>query len=147
MKVMNLLVTAIVLLFVSTSFALRANNPADEDAVKQVIQDYIKGTDAQNADALEKILYPEGNYYNYNTLTNKASETTNDKFLEKVKNRQIGGWDRKLNISSVDVNDNTAIAKIEISDTRIKQHGYLTLIKEDGNWKIMSGAYTLETAK
>jgi Putative lumazine-binding len=146
MKVASLLIAAIMLLFVSTSFG-RANNPADEDAVKQVIQDYIKGTDSQNADVLEKILYPDGNYYNYNTFTNKASEMTNDQFLSKVRNRQIGGWVRKLSINSVDVNDNTAIAKVEISDTRLNQHGYLTLIKEEGNWKIMSGAYTLETAK
>ncbi len=147
MKILNLILGLMMLTLISTAYAVSQNNPADVEAVKQVIQDYVKGTDARNVDALEKILYPSGNYFSYNTITNKSSEMTNDQFLEKVKKGQTGGWERQLNISSVDVNDNTAMAKIEISDARMKQHGYLTLVKEDGAWKIMSGAYTLETAK
>ena len=147
MKIVNLILGFTMLLLLSTTYAISNNNPADVDAVKQVIQDYVKGTDSRNVDALQKILYPSGNYFSYSTITNKASEMTNDQFLDRVKKGQTGGWERQLNISSVDVNDNTAIAKVEITDARMKQHGYLTLIKEDGGWKIMSGAYTLENVK
>jgi len=134
-------------LMLPVAYAMNPNNPADVEAVKQVIEDYVKGTDSQNADLLEKILYPEGNYFNYNAITNKVSQMTNDQFLEKVKQGQTGGWERQLSINTVDVNDNTAMAKIEVKDARMSQHGYLTLVKENGKWKIMSGAYTLETAK
>ena len=147
MKILNLVLGLLTVLLLSTAYAASQNNPADVDAVKQVIQDYVKGTDSRNVDALQKILYPTGNYFSYNTITNKASEMSNDQFLESVKKGQTGGWERQLNISSVDVNDNTAMAKIEITDARMKQHGYLTLVKEGGVWKIMSGAYTLETVK
>jgi hypothetical protein len=147
MKVLNLILGLTMLLMLPAAYAMNPNNPADVEAVKQVIQDYVKGTDSQNAVLLEKILYPEGNYFNYNAVTNKVSQMTNDQFLEKVKKRQTGGWERQLDISSVDVNDNTAMAKIEVKDARMRQHGYLTLVKEDGKWKIMSSAYTLETAK
>ena len=141
MKILNLVLGLLTVLLLSTAYAASQNNPADVDAVKQVIQDYVKGTDSRNVDALQKILYPTGNYFSYNTITNKASEMSNDQFLESVKKGQTGGWERQLNISSVDVNDNTAMAKIEITDA------YLTLVKEGGVWKIMSGAYTLETVK
>jgi hypothetical protein len=147
MKIVNIILGLMTVLLLSTAYAVSQNNPADVDAVKQVIQDYVKGTDSRNVDALQKILYPTGNYFSYNAITNKASEMTNDQFLDRVKKGQTGGWERQLNISSVDVNDNTAMAKIEITDARMKQHGYLTLVKEDGTWKIMSSAYTLETVK
>ncbi len=146
MKIVKLIL-GLTMLTIFSTYAMKQNNPADVEAVKQVIQDYIQGTDTRNVDALENILYPTGNYFNFNSVTNKVSEMTNDQFLEKVKKGQTGGWERQLNINSVDVNDNTAMAKIEISDARMKQHGYLTLVKEEGKWKIMSGAYTLETAK
>jgi hypothetical protein len=147
MKVFNLILGLTMLLLLPAAYAMKPNNPADVEAVKQVIEDYVKGTDSQNTDLLEKILYPDGNYFNYNAITNKASQMTNDQFLERVKKGQTGGWERQLNINSVDVNDNTAMAKIEVKDARMSQHGYLTLIKEDGKWKIMSGAYTLESVK
>ncbi len=146
MKIVNLIL-GLTMLTIFSTYAMKQNNPADVEAVKQVIQDYIQGTDTRNVDALENILYPTGNYFNYNSVTNKVSQMTNDQFLEKVKKGQTGGWERQLNINSVDVNDNTAMAKIEINDARMKQHGYLTLVKEEGKWKIMSGAYTLESAK
>jgi Putative lumazine-binding len=145
MKVVNLTL-GLMMLLLPLTYAMKVNNPADEEAVKQVIQEYVKGTDNRNIDMLEKVLYPTGNYFSYNTITNKVSQMSNDQYLEKVKKGQTGGWERQLNINSVDVNDNTAIAKIEVSDARMKQHGYLTLVKEDGAWKIMSGAYTLENA-
>ena len=145
MKVLSLILGLTMLLLIPATYAMKPNNPADVEAVKQVIQDYVKGTDSQNVDMLEKILYPSGNVFSYNAITNKVSQMTNNEYLDRVKKRQTGGWERQLDINSVDVNDNTAIAKIEVKDARMKQHGYLTLIKEDGKWKIMSGAYTLET--
>ena len=145
MKVLSLILSLTMLLLLPVAYAMEPNNPADVEAVKQVIQDYVKGTDSQNVNMLEKILYPQGNFFSYNAITNKASQMTNDQFLERVKKRQVGGWERQLDINSVDINDNTAMAKIEVKDARLKQHGYLTLVKDDGNWKIMSGAYTLET--
>jgi len=147
MKVLSIILGLTMFLMLPVAYAMNPNNPADVEAVKQVIEDYVKGTDSQNADLLEKILYPEGNYFNYNAITNKVSQMTNDQFLEKVKQGQTGGWERQLSINTVDVNDNTAMAKIEVKDARMSQHGYLTLVKENGKWKIMSGAYTLETAK
>ena len=147
MKVLSLILGLTMLLLIPATYAMKPNNPADVEAVKQVIQDYVKGTDSQNVDMLEKILYPSGNVFSYNAITNKVSQMTNDQYLERIKKGQTGGWERQLDINSVDVNDNTAMAKIEVKDARMKQHGYLTLVKEDGKWKIMSGAYTLETVK
>ena len=147
MKVLSLILGLTMLLLLPVAYAIEPNNPADIEAVKLVIQDYVKATDSQNVGMLEKILYPEGNYFSFNSITNKVSQMTNDQFLERVKKGQTGGWERQLNINSVDVNDNTAMAKIEVKDARLNQHGYLTLVKEDGKWKIMSGAYTLESTK
>jgi hypothetical protein len=68
-------------------------------------------------------------------------------YINNIKSGTIGGWVAKLSINSIDVNDNTAMAKIELVDPRVKQSGYLTLIKVNGEWEILNGVYTLDTVK
>jgi len=85
MKILNLiLVSAVLLLLFNTTYAIK-KDPADVEAVKQVIQNYVKGTDSRNIDAIEQTLYTSGNYYSYNTFTKKISQMTNEQFIDKVK--------------------------------------------------------------
>ena len=48
---------------------------------------------------------------------------------------------RKRRIVSVDVVDDAAFAKIELDYPKIKFTDYFTLLKVDGEWKIMSKVY------
>ena len=48
---------------------------------------------------------------------------------------------RKRRIVSVDVVDDAAFAKIELDYPKVKFTDYMTLLKVDGEWKIMSKVY------
>jgi hypothetical protein len=48
---------------------------------------------------------------------------------------------RKRRIVSVDVTDDAAFAKIELDYPKVKFTDYFTLLKVDGEWKIMSKVY------
>lgn len=146
MKAARIILVSFLLVLISFAASAQAEtNPEDIEAVKQTIKTYVQSTDARNADQLEKVLYDNCNFISYNEITHKTSEMADGSFLDLVKDGKAGGWTRNLNINSVDVNDNMAVAKVEISDSKVKETGFLTLIKNNGSWKIMNGVSTLET--
>jgi hypothetical protein len=145
MKTLRVSLVVFSLFLFSSAFGLI--NSGDDEAVKQVIGNYSKGIDSRNADVLQDAIYPSAHFLSFNKLTNKITETTNEQLIDLVKKGKAGGWARELNINSVDVNENTAMAKVVMSDAKVKQTGFITLIKDNGSWKITSGAYTLESLK
>ena len=70
-----------------------------------------------------------------------------DQFISLVKNGQKGGWVRNVTINSVDTDGSTAMAKVDITDSRLKQTGFFTLVKNNGSWKVASAVTTLELNK
>jgi hypothetical protein len=54
---------------------------------------------------------------------------------------------RKRRIVSVDVVDDAAFAKLELDYPKVKFTDYMTLLKVDGEWKIMSKVYHGEQKK
>ncbi|MDR3611099.1 MAG: nuclear transport factor 2 family protein, partial [Ignavibacteriaceae bacterium] len=63
------------------------------------------------------------------------------------KGGQKGGWQRNVNIGDVDINGNTAVAKVDITDSKLKESGFVTLVKDNGSWKIASELSTLKLNK
>lgn len=138
------LLTGILALFILTSAINASNPPADEDVVKQVVTTYVTGTDTKNADALESVLHDAATIVGHNKLRNQYATYSSDEYVDAVKRGRIGGWKRQLSITSVDVTDGTAMAKIIVTDSKLKQFEYITLIKVDGAWKITNSTYSVE---
>ena len=147
MKSLGISLVILSLFLFSSVNAKNLINSGDDEAVKAVIENFSKGVDSRNVETLEEVVYQGAHFLNFNKVTNKITEMTNEELIELVKKGRAGGWTRELSINSVDVNENTAIAKVEMKDAKLKQTGFITLVKENGSWKIMSGAYTLETLK
>ena len=147
MKKVNILTVLSVLLFSVSLFA--GNNMLKEDkaGIEQTVTNYVKSVDSRNADALSKTLLNNGSVITLNSITNNLEHYSGDQFINLVKNGQKGGWVRNVAINSVDIDGNTAIAKVNITDARLKQTGYFTLVKNNGNWKIASEVTTLELNK
>ncbi len=147
MKKVNILTVLSVLLFSVSLFA--GNNMLKEDkaGIEQTVTNYVKSVDSCNADALSKTLLNNGSVITLNSITNNLEHYSADQFINLVKNGQKGGWVRNVAINSVDIDGNTAIAKVNITDARLKQTGYFTLVKNNGNWKIASEVTTLELNK
>ena len=143
MKSAKILLTSMMLLLL-TFASYAANNPSnDEQAVKQSIETFVKGVDNRNVDAIKNVISSDASFVTVNTLTKKNEEYSHDALVDQVQSGKMGGWVRNLTVSSVDVNDNVAMAKVEITDARLKRVGYISLVKGDNGWKIVSEVSTL----
>ncbi|MGA7722189.1 MAG: nuclear transport factor 2 family protein [Ignavibacteriaceae bacterium] len=137
-----------VLFLLSTIFA-GENNVKKEDKgdVEQVITNFVKSIDTRDANTLSKSVISGANIFLFNQISNKLDNYSGSQFVDLVKNGQKGGWIRTVSVSLVDVDGNIATAKINITDARLKESGYITLIKNDGLWMIATEATTLELNK
>lgn len=130
--------------FISASFALSKLSDEDMSAVKKTIQEFEKNLDTQNANAMEKIISENAAFVQVIAVTKKTTEFNSSDYLSAIKNRQIGGWERQLDIQNVDAAGNTAFAKIQAKDHRMTSTGFITLVKEDNNWKIVCATFYME---
>ena len=148
MKNFNIMLTLCALLFIAVTVkAAEKTYDQDKGDIEQTIDSFVKSVDSQNADALEKSLVENGAIVTLNTITNKLDNYTSANFVNLVKIGQKGGWVRNVTVNSVDVDGNTAIAKVEISDARLSESGFITLVKEANGWKIASEVTTLGLKK
>jgi len=141
MKLLNALLT-FALIIVAT-FNINAS-PNDEDAIKQTLESYVSSVDQKDSDKLEDVFFKDATLIGMNNITKKMTELSDDALIAQVKNGMVGGWKRNLKIHSIDVSGSTAMAKIEVSDAKLKQIEYVTLIKVDESWKIVNSTFTLE---
>lgn len=137
-----------VLLLVSVVFA-GGNDLKKEDKgdVEQVITNFVKSVDTRDAGAISKSVIQSGNIFTFNQIANKLDNYTASQFVDLVKNGQKGGWARTVSVTAVDVDGNVASAKIDITDSRLKESGYITLIKDNGTWKVATQVTTLSLNK
>jgi len=146
MKSVNIFLPAIILLLTYTTFAgnLRA---IEGDDIEQTVVNYVKNIDNQNVAELNKTILPDASFSTYNQITNNLENYNSSKFMSMVKDGQIGGWKRNVNVGSVSVDGNTAVAKLDISDPKILESGFVTLVKDNGTWKIASQVSNLQLNK
>ena len=133
-----------VLFLVSAVFAGdNSSKKEDQGDVEQVITNFVKSVDTRDAGALSKAVIPSANIFTYNQIANKLDNYTASQFVDMVKNGQKGGWTRTVSVSGVEVDGNIASAKVDITDPRLKETGFVTLIKDGGTWKVATQVTTL----
>jgi len=144
MKTIKTLLVAVTFLLLPLSAFAGSNSAAtDQSDIEQVVTNFVKSVDSRNTSELQKTLYTDGTVITYNTFSNKVEHYSTNQFIDMVKGGQKGGWERQVNVNSVDVNGNTAIAKIDVTDSRLKETAFVTLIKDNGAWKIAGEVSTL----
>lgn len=147
MKTIHIVTVLAVLIFSVSIFAGNNMLKNDKDGVEQAITNYVKSVDSRNTDELSKTLLSTGSVITLNNITNKLDRYSGNQFINLVKNGQKGGWVRQVAVNSVDTDGNTATAKVAITDARLKQTGFITLVKDNGSWKVASEVTTLELNK
>ena len=137
MLVRRIMISLFILLFATVFTYAEGNSSAgDKSDIEQAINTYVKSIDTQNADNLQKTIVQNGSVVTLNKITNKFDNYSASDFVNLVKNHQKGGWTRNVAINSVEVDGNTATAKVEITDAKLLRSGFITLVKEGNTWKI-----------
>jgi len=119
----------------------------DEKAgVRVPLENYIKGHETGDPEYMRKAFHTEGNL-----IFIRDGKYTTRSFTE-----YIGGMtgkpaadekDRKRSIESIDVMGTAAVAKVILDYPTVKFVDYFTLLKIDGEWKIVNKSFHAEPKK
>ena len=113
---------------------------SDEEAIKETIVGFSKAGDKNDGDNLATYLD-----INYRIVMNRlfgsseVSVMTRNIYLEKIRTKEYGGDNRKVEIESIIINGSTACAKVSFIGSKMTFVSILILIKDGNNeWKLVS---------
>lgn len=145
MKILKL--AALVSVLFLSQFIYADNTAKDQGDIEQVVTNYVKCIDTQNANDLSAAVLPSASFVTVNEKTNRVDNYSAAQFVSLVKSGEKGGWLRKVIVTNIEFEGNTAVAKFDITDSRIRESGFVTLVKENGVWKISSQVSNLQMNK
>lgn len=131
--------------FALCSFAASAQD-AEKDAVRVPLENYIKGHATGDGEYMKKAFHTEGNL-----IFVRDGKYTTRSFTE-----YIAGFtgkpaadekDRKRAIEAIDVSGNAAVARVILDYPTVKFVDYFTLLKINGEWKIVNKSFYAEPKK
>lgn len=135
--------TIMFLLAISVTTVANNNTPVEEESVKQVVSDFITGIDTKDVSLLENVLFDGGRFVDINVVK-KVKTFSSSELLEEVKAGKLGGWKRNYEITSVELTDDVAFAKVQIKSSKITQQQFVSLVRVDGIWKVASSCSSME---
>jgi len=125
--------------FAMTAFA----QDSEKAAVRVPLENYIKGQETGDGEYIKKAFHTEGNL-----IFIREGKYTTRSFAEFIKGftgkPAADEKDRKRSIESIDVVGNAAVAKVILDYPTVKFTDYFTLLKIDGEWKIINKSFHAE---
>ncbi len=113
-----------------------------KNEIKQVVETYFKGYAQAEPELLEQAFHPETRLYS-GSEDGSLDRTEMSAWLENVRGRKAKGDLRQgtLEIASIDVVGDAALAKAVISFPKLQFTDFLSLIRIGGQWKIVGKIY------
>jgi len=132
------------ILFILGSFVLAGYSQTPEkDAVRVPLENYIKGHETGDAAYMRKAFHTEGNL-----IFIRDGKYTTRTFADYIAGSPGKPADdeagRKRSIESIDVSGNAASAKIILDYPTARLVDYMSLLKIDGEWKIVNKIFYAE---
>lgn len=133
-------------LFAFVLFILSTGAYAQDDekaAVRVPLENYIKGHETGDPEYMKKAFHTEG----------KLIFVRDGKYSTRTFAEYIGGMsgkpaadekERKRSIEAIDVMGTAAVAKVILDYPTVKFIDYFTLLKIDGEWKIVNKSFHAE---
>jgi Putative lumazine-binding len=129
-------ISLILLLFLASAQPGRASD--DKAAIRATIANYIEGYYLSDAARMERSLHP---HYLKHTITGSSgqlniADKSGMEMVQEVRNKKevTPVSDRKEDITIFDIAGDVASAKLVATHWT----NYMTLLKQDGEWKILS---------
>ena len=137
---------AIVFVFVICGFAGTFAQSTEEAAVRIPLENYIKGHATGDGEYMRKAFHTEGNLifvrdgkYSTRSFAEYISGFTGKPAADEK--------DRNRSIESVDVSGNAAVAKVILDYPNVRFVDYFTLLKINGEWKIVNKSFYADPKK
>ena len=132
-------ISLVVAIFTASSFA----QTSEKDLVRIPLENYLKAHATGDAEYHKKAFYPEGNL-----IFIRDGKYTTRSFADYIagsSGKPAADEDkRKRWIESIDVVGNAATAKIILDYPNARLTDYMSLLKINGEWKIVNKIFTSE---
>ncbi len=130
--------------FVLCGLTAAVSAQSDEKAAVRVpVENYIKGQETGDGEYIKKAFHTEGNM-----IFVRDGKYMTRSFAEYIKGftgkPAADEKDRKRTIESIDVVGNAAVAKVILDYPTVKFTDYFTLLKIEGEWKIINKSFHAE---
>jgi len=124
--------------------SIAATAQTDEKAAVRVpVENYIKGQETGDGEYIKKAFHTEGNM-----IFVRDGKYMTRSFAEYIKGftgkPAADEKDRKRTIEAIDVVGNAAVAKVILDYPTVKFTDYFTLLKIEGEWKIINKSFHAE---
>jgi hypothetical protein len=117
------------------SSAQQINTKAVKE-VKTTIMSFANATEHRDLNKMEILLHDE---YRVNILSREG-------YLNMLKEKNIGGEFREIEILSIDVNGQNAIAKVQFRSQQLELTNYFLLVQsKEGKWQIIDDLPTMKS--
>ena len=131
-----LVATAVVML------PARAQN-AEEAAVRQAIEHYFRGHATGQGEHFRKVFHPDAKLFA--VRDGKYWQLTSEEYIARAPGKPAADEEkRKRTVENVDVSGNAAIAKVVLDYPQTKFTDYMSLLKIDGEWRIVNKTFYAE---
>jgi hypothetical protein len=117
---------------------------SEKDAARVPLENYLKGHATGKQEFMRKAFHTEGKLIFIRD--NKYSTRTFEEYIAGMSGKPADDESqRKRSIESIDIAGNAATAKIVLDYPAVKFTDYMTLLKIDGEWKIINKTFYAET--
>lgn len=116
---------------------------ADEAAVRAVVEQYFHGIIAYDEAALRAAFHPEANVTGVKE-TGELDWAAFDSWVAYTRGEAPDPTGRNNRIVSVDIAGPAAVVKTELDWPSVKYTDYLSLLKIEGEWKIVNKIWSRE---
>ncbi len=120
----------------------RAQN-AEEAAVRQALEHYFRGHATGQGQHMRKVFHPDSKLFAIRD--GKYWQLTSEEYIALAPGKAPADeTQRKRTVESVDITGTAATAKIVLDYPHVKFTDYMSLLKIDGEWKIVNKIFHAE---
>ena len=130
---------------IAMSYGYKVMADEKEKAAARIpLENYLKGHETGNAEFMKKAFYTEGKLIF--VRDGKYTTRTFDEYIGGMKDGKpaVDEAQRKRWIESLEISGNAGVGKIILDYPSVKFTDYMTLLKIDGEWKIVNKSFFAE---
>jgi hypothetical protein len=137
-KTNQLLLTLVALVFITGTSA--SAQDAEETAIRETIQSYFQGHATGNGEHFRKAFHPDAKLFFIRD--GKLTQWTSEEYIARASGKPAADEaQRKRRIDSIDISGNAAIVKVTLEYPKVVFTDYMSMLKIDGQWKIINKTF------
>jgi Putative lumazine-binding len=119
------------------------NNPAEIEAAKLPLQNYVKAQETGNSDFIRRAFTKDAKVMGH--MGGKLISWSLEEYAGRFSGRPAEDEaQRKRSIEIISLTGNAAVGKVVLDYPAVKFSDYMSLLKMDGEWKIVNKSFDAE---